>query len=270
VSRSPAAFRPPASACRVLLFPPGDRAFLTAGLPGAPRPDPDGVSPFRTARCDRGGCPRYPGDGGALPARCRARPSPAASQRPVPAPRTRIPPAGPLITRHQRGFTRFTRPARPSPVTTRMGPAVPGLSPVLRTPPSPAAHDRAGPGVSTRPELRGRHNRPPNPRVHSRNATSCRNGRNGRSPRRRRCINIRADYSRVRPQPGRPTTRSPADNSAPTRRCALAPRRDGGAGKAPRSGQSVHEPECAGADAEPVVAVAVAVSRPDSLRLQLS
>ncbi len=39
-------------------------------------------------------------------------------------------------------------------------------SPVLRTPPSPAAHDRTGPGVSTRPELRDRHNRPSNPRVH--------------------------------------------------------------------------------------------------------
>jgi len=181
VSRFPAAFRPPALACRVILFPPGDWAFLTVGLPGALRPDPDGVSTFRTARYDRGGCPLYPGDGGALPARCRARPSPAASQRPVPAPRTRIPPAGLRFTRHQRGFTRFTRPACPSPVTTRMGPAVLGLSPVLRTPPLPATHDRAGPGVSTRPELRGRHNRPSNPRVHSRSATSCRNGRTGRS-----------------------------------------------------------------------------------------
>jgi len=196
VSRFPAAVRPPALACRVILFPPGDWAFLTVGLPGALRPDPDGVSTFRTARYDRGGCPLYPGDGGALPARCRARPSPAASQRPVPAPRTRIPPAGLRFTRHQRGFTRFTRPACPSPVTTRMGPAVLGLSPVLRTPPLPATHDRAGPGVSTRPELRGRHNRPSNPRVHSRSATSCRNGRTGRPPRRRRCIKIRSACSR--------------------------------------------------------------------------
>ena len=36
----------------------------------------------------------------------------------------------------------------------RMGREALGLSPVLRTPPLPAAHDRAGPGVSTRPELR--------------------------------------------------------------------------------------------------------------------
>jgi len=84
------------------------------------------------------------------------------------------------FTRHQRRFTRFTRPACPSPVTTRMGRAALGLSPVLRTPPLPATHDRAGPGVSTRPELRDRHNRPSNPRVHSLSATSCRNGSNGR------------------------------------------------------------------------------------------
>ncbi len=128
------------------------------------------------ARHGRGGCPLYPGDSGALPARCRARPSPAASQRPVPAPRCRIPPAGLRFTRHQRGFTRFTRPACPSPVTHRMGRQVLGLSPVLRTPPLPAAHDRPGPGMSTRPELRDRHHRPANPRVHSQGATSCRNG----------------------------------------------------------------------------------------------
>ena len=122
-----------------------------------------------------------PGTAVLPPAGCRARPSPAASQRPVPAPRTHIPPAGLRITGHQRGFTRFTRPACPSPVASRMGRQALGLSPVLRTPPLPAAHDRAGPGVSTHPELRDRHSRPSNPRVHSHSATSCRNGRSGRS-----------------------------------------------------------------------------------------
>ena len=87
-----------------------------------------------------------PGTAVLSPAGCRARPAPAASQRPVPAPRSRIPPAGPLITRHQRGFTRFTRPVCPWPVASRMGREALGLSPVLRTPPLPAAHDRAGPG----------------------------------------------------------------------------------------------------------------------------
>ena len=38
--RFPAAFRPPASACRVILFPPGTWAFLTVGLPGTHAPGP--------------------------------------------------------------------------------------------------------------------------------------------------------------------------------------------------------------------------------------
>jgi hypothetical protein len=179
--RFPAAFRRPACACRVILFPPGNWAFLTVGLPGTRARTRTGFPRPAPARHDRGGCPRYPGDGGALPARCRARPAPAASQRPVPAPRTRIPPAGLRFTRHQRGFTRFTRPARPSPATHRMRRQILGLSPALRTPPLPAAHDRAGPGVSTHPEPRDRHSRPSHPRVPSQGATSCRNGRTGRS-----------------------------------------------------------------------------------------
>ena len=95
--------------------PPGARTRT-----GLPRSAP--------ARYGRDGCPLYPGDGGALPARCRARPSPAASQQPVPAPRCRIPPAGLRFTRHQRGFTRFTRPACPWPVAPRMGRETLGLS----------------------------------------------------------------------------------------------------------------------------------------------
>jgi len=144
--------------------PPGARTRT-----GLPRSAP--------ARYDRAGCPLYPGDGGARPGRM---PCPAVACRfPAASPCTPqpIPPAGLLFTRHQRGFTRFTRPACPSPVVPRMGREPLGLSPVLRTPPLPAAHDRAGPGVSTRPELRCRHNRPSNPRVHSQGATSCRNGR---------------------------------------------------------------------------------------------
>jgi len=121
-----------------------------------------------------------PGDSGALLAGCRARPAPAASQRPVPFTPHLHPTARLLFTRHQRRFTRFTRPACPSPVTPD-GTAALGLFPVLRTPPLPAAHDRAGPGVSTRPELRDRHNRPSNQRVHSLSATSCRNGRSAHS-----------------------------------------------------------------------------------------
>ena len=67
-------------------------------------------------------------------------------------------------------------PGLPLACSPRMGQGTLGLSPVLRTPPLPATHDRAGPGMSTCPELRDRHNRPSNPRVHSLSATSCRNG----------------------------------------------------------------------------------------------
>ena len=181
--------------CPGFLLPFGRRPSLVGSSWSRPGAGPSSRSAYRAhcartrtgfprsapRRYGRGGCPLYPGDGGALPAGCRARPSPAASQRPVPAPRCHIPPAGLRFTRHQRGFTRFTRPACPSPVASRMGRTALGLSPVLRTPPLPAAHDRAGPGVSTRPELRDRHDRPSNPRVHSQGATSCRNGRSGRS-----------------------------------------------------------------------------------------
>jgi len=49
VSWFPAAFRRPAFASRVILFPPGDWAFLAVGLPGTTsRLDPDGVTTFRT------------------------------------------------------------------------------------------------------------------------------------------------------------------------------------------------------------------------------
>jgi hypothetical protein len=67
-------------------------------------------------------------------------------------PRTTNPSRGSGITGHQRRFTQFTRPACPSPVVPGWDEDL-GLSPVLRTPPLPAAHDRAGPGVSTHPEL---------------------------------------------------------------------------------------------------------------------
>jgi hypothetical protein len=80
----PTAFRPPALACRVILFPPGSWAFLTVGLPGTRARTRTGFPRSAPSRYDRSGCLLDPGDGGALLARCRARPAPAASQRPVP------------------------------------------------------------------------------------------------------------------------------------------------------------------------------------------
>lgn len=86
---------------------------------------------------------------------CRARPAPAASQRPVPAPRSCIPPRG-YASRGINGGSRNS-PVRPAPgLWSPGGKGTLGRSPVLRTPPLPAAHDRAGPGcehapVTTRP-----------------------------------------------------------------------------------------------------------------------
>ena len=106
-----------------------------------------------------------PGTAVLLPARCRARPAPAASRRPVPAPRNCIPPAGSSITGHQRGFTRFTRPVCPSPVAPGWDGRPLGLS--LCSAPRRYRRRTTGRGraVSTRPELRDRHSRPSNPRV---------------------------------------------------------------------------------------------------------
>ena len=176
MSRFPAAFRPPAFASRVILFPPGSWAFLTVGLPAPPGAGPGRGFHVPHLRDTTGlGAPSTPGTavlsrpdavpGRRLPLRC------GQSLHPAPHPT-----AGLRITRHQRG-------SRDSPVRSAPrlwppdGTGDPWAFPELRTPPLPAAHVRAGPGVSTRPELRDRHSRPSNPRVPSQGATSCRNGR---------------------------------------------------------------------------------------------
>ena len=77
---------------------------------------PSGFPRSTRTRCDRGGCLLYPEGGGAVPADKNPRPAPAASQRPAPVPRLQHPIGGASITRHQRRFTRFTRPVCPLPV----------------------------------------------------------------------------------------------------------------------------------------------------------
>jgi len=128
-------------------------------------------------RYDRNGCLLDPGDGGALLARCRAQPAPAASQRPVPVTPHLHPIAGVLNHGASTEVHAIHPPGLPLACGPRMERETLGLFPVLRTPPLPATHDRAGPGMSTHPELRCRHNRPSNPRVPSQGATSCRNGK---------------------------------------------------------------------------------------------
>ena len=118
----PVAFRPPASASRVIRCPPGDWAFLAVGLPGhvtAPGPRRDYHVPHaRDATGVGASCISR----AAVLTRLtkNPRPAPAVLQRPAPPPR--LPHAirrGSRITRHQRRFTQFTRPVCPLPVTPR-------------------------------------------------------------------------------------------------------------------------------------------------------
>jgi hypothetical protein len=144
----PAAFRPPAFASRSPCSRPGPGPSLRSAYRAPPGcPDPDGVSTFHTCEIRPGWVPPLPRG-----RRCSPRPDAVPGRRlPLPSGQSLHPaPAshqrGSSITGHQRGFTRFTRPVCPSPVASRMGRETLGLSPVLRTPPLPAAHDRAGPG----------------------------------------------------------------------------------------------------------------------------
>lgn len=81
------------------------------------------------------------------------RPAPAVSQRPVPTPRYSVPSAGPQITRHQRRFKRFTRPAIPLACGTRMEREPLGFFPRASNPADrePTTHVRVGTGLEHKP-----------------------------------------------------------------------------------------------------------------------
>jgi hypothetical protein len=160
----PSPFGVPAFASRVILFPPRSSAFLTVGLPGNDVPGPGRGFHVPHQRDTTGsGALSTPGTAVLTLAECRARPAPAASQRPVPTPRYHHPPARLRFTRHQRGFTRFTRPVCPSPVI----PGWNGNPRAFLQAPHPAvtsdARQRRGHDASTRRELRIRHRRTSNP-----------------------------------------------------------------------------------------------------------
>jgi hypothetical protein len=142
-SRFPAAFRPPAFASRVFLRPLGNSASLTVGLPADNPPDPIGVVTFRSDRCDRGGRPLNPGDGGALPASH----IPPAGTRRLPAagpcsPAFCNPPARVLMTRRHRGFTHVHPSGLPQPVVSRVEREPLGLSPGF----APCSYPQRTPG----------------------------------------------------------------------------------------------------------------------------
>jgi hypothetical protein len=107
----------------VIRFPPRSWALLTVGLPGKTTPARTSTGLPRSARVsyDRGGCPLYPGDGGAHPglSGVPSRRLPLLSGQSLhPAPTSHLTRAH--FTRHQRGFKQFTRPVFPSPAAVRM------------------------------------------------------------------------------------------------------------------------------------------------------
>jgi hypothetical protein len=116
---------------------------LPAGELGPPhgrltgqRPDPDGVTAFRTHELRPGWAPSIPRG-----RRCSSRSIVAFGRRlPLRSGQslhpTYFPSTGSRLTRHQRGFKQFARPVFPSPVAARMERAALGLSLGLRTPPT--------------------------------------------------------------------------------------------------------------------------------------
>ena len=175
----------------VILFPPGSWPLLTVGLPSTPTGMTGPRRGYRVphARAATGvGALCTPGTVVLIPAEWAPQPAPAASQRPVPAPRRTSHRQGSRFTRHQRGFKRFARPVFPSPVATRMERAALGLSPGLRTPPTKSRTTHAEEGTRHRARTwnytLNSHQSISNPVVHSMRATSC------RTPRRRRPVRL--------------------------------------------------------------------------------
>jgi len=113
----------------VILFPPGDWALLAVGLPNH-RFGPRRGYHVPHARAATGeGALWTPGTTVLTPTEATTGRAPAASQRPVPAPRRTSHRQGSRLTRHQRGFKQFARPVFPSPVAARMERAALGLEP---------------------------------------------------------------------------------------------------------------------------------------------
>jgi hypothetical protein len=152
--RFPVAFRLPAFASRSSCSRRGIRPSLRSAYRMSVRTS-TGLPRSARVRCDRGGSPLYPEDGGAQPGHVRLHgrhPPLPSGQSLFPAPASHL--AGATVTRHQRGFTRLTRPVFPSPVAARVERAALGLSPGLRTPPTKSRTTHAGVGTGHRARAR--------------------------------------------------------------------------------------------------------------------
>jgi hypothetical protein len=182
VSRFPAAFRLPAFASRSS----DSRRGIPPSSRSAYRPKgrtPTGLPRSARTSCDRGGCPLYPEDGGALPGLrdVLSRRLPLnGGQSFHPAPTSHR--AGLRFTRHQRGFTRFTRPVFPSPVASRMERARPWAFPRASHPAVTGGARRGwGQAIEHGPQTTLTTSaEPPILRVHSLRATSRRTVHSGR------------------------------------------------------------------------------------------
>jgi hypothetical protein len=159
MSRFPVVFRPPAFASQVIRPPLGDWASLAVGLPDTTRRrDPNRVPTFHTHEMRPGRVPPVSRGRRCSPGRQEipGRRLPLPNGQPL-NPTCNNPSARLAITRHQRRFTRFTRPVCPLPVTPGWSRS-PSASPRASHPASQRRTSRAGPGqLSTDLVLRNRH-----------------------------------------------------------------------------------------------------------------
>src|SRR5664280_378216 len=155
----------------------GIRASLTVGLPAATsRRTLTGLPRSTHTRCGRGGCLLYPGDGGAHPIDHKS--STGACRFPAASPYTPL--KQPINEAADNETSTEVHAIHPSGLALTCDPRMErgpsGLNSELRTPPSPAAHVRAGTGHRAPARNYATDiSRPSCLRVHSQRATSCRN-----------------------------------------------------------------------------------------------
>src|SRR5450755_581169 len=122
----------------VILFPPGSWPSLRSAYRTRPSArTPTGFPCSARVSRDRGGCPLYPGDGGALPGQVASLTGACRSSAASPCTPLRHPiaPGSACRSINEGSSNPPVRPF-PSPVAARMERAALGLSPGLRTPPT--------------------------------------------------------------------------------------------------------------------------------------
>jgi len=210
-SRFPVAL--PATGIRFLVIPcpPGNWAFLAAGLPVLlPGPDPDGAATFRAHELRPGWLPslprglRCPHGRQVIPGR-RMPPCSGPSLYPRPATHHRRL----LITRHHQGFTVVHPSGLPLACSPRVEREPSGFFPGLHTPPLPAAHAGVGTGIVGTCLSYVTISWSSSQRSHSPRATSCRTDLIRACPPQERPIPVLSAPSSHKARPEFPCQRSP-------------------------------------------------------------